>query len=90
MLTVAPAAKPLPLMVSVCGLADPVMGFGLSNAITGGAGAVTVKVAAFDAAPPGFTTCTVQVRAVVPTFTVAAICVPLMEAMMGFTTVPPV
>ena len=54
-----------------------------------GGGAVTVRVAAFDGTLPGFTTVTVQARAVVPTFTVAAICVALVEAMVGFTTVPP-
>jgi hypothetical protein len=89
MLTVAPGAKPLPLMVNVCAFADPVIGLGLSVEITGGGGAVTVSVAAFDHTLPGFTTCTVQARAVVPTVTVAAICVALDDATVGLTTVPP-
>jgi hypothetical protein len=36
--TLSPAWNPLPLMLSVWFAVDPVMGFGLSDAITGGSG----------------------------------------------------
>jgi hypothetical protein len=66
-------------------------GFGLESTdlVDVDLGAVTVSVAALDDTLPGFTTCTVQARAVVPTVTVAAICVALDDATVGLTTVPP-
>jgi len=67
------------------------MGFGLSEAMAGGcAGAATVSEAEFDETLlPGFATVTVQARGVVPTFTVAEICVAVVEERTGLTTVPP-
>jgi len=68
-LTDKPDWKPVPLMVSVCAEADPVMGLGLSEAIAGVTGAVTTRLTRFEEPLLGFTTCTVQVLAAVPTFT---------------------
>jgi len=66
------------------------MGLGLSEAIAGGGGAVTVSVAELDETLlPGFATVTVQARATVPTFTVAEICVAVEVTTVGCTTVPP-
>src|ERR1039457_6334279 len=73
-----PGWKPEPLMVSVCAAAERVMGFGLSEAMAGGA--TTWKLPLLEASPLGLTTCTVQVRAVAPTSISARICVLLTKA----------
>ena len=60
------------------------MGFGVKEAIAGGAGcATTARLQLPDATPLGLTTFTVQVRAVVPTLTRARSCVALMNADKG-------
>jgi hypothetical protein len=49
---------------------EPVMGFGLSVVMAGGVGgAFTVSDTELEAKPLELVTCTVHVRAVVPTFT---------------------
>src|SRR5271157_1564783 len=88
--TVSPGWKPLPLMVRNWLALEAVMVLGLSDEITGAAGAETVRLAALDGAEPGFVTCTVQVRAVVPTVTVARICVAVRLVTGALTAVPPV
>ena len=68
--TVRPDWNPLPLMLKGWFEFDPVMGFGVSEEITGATdGAVTWSETVLDAWPPELTTCTEHVRAAVPTFT---------------------
>jgi hypothetical protein len=65
--TVGLFTKPVPLMVTVCPLFEPVTGFGETLVIVGAAvaGATTWKPAVFDACPSGLVTLTVQLSALV-------------------------
>src|SRR5436190_1533676 len=70
---VAPATKPVPLMVSDWLLLDPVIGFGVNDVIVGPAGgAFTVRLPVANWVF-GLVTVMVQVRAVVPTLMVVVI-----------------
>jgi len=88
--TVNPGWKPVPLMVRDWLALEAVREAGLSDEITGATGAETVRLAALDGGDPGLVTATVQVRAVVPTLTVAWICVAVRTVIVGLTAVPPV
>ena len=64
-------------MVKVCATVERVIGFGVSEAITGARHHLQAML--LDASPLGLTTCTVQARGVVPRLISASICVLLDE-----------
>jgi hypothetical protein len=53
-----PDWKFVPLIVSTCAAAEPVMGLGVSDVMVGTGGAFTWKLTLLDAPPLEFTTCT--------------------------------
>ena len=85
----APEAKLLPVMVSVCALVLPVIGLGLRFVTAGTGGAVTLRLAAVDAWPLGFVTTMFQVRAVRPVTMDAVICVEVTLLTVRLLAVPP-
>ena len=68
--------------------AEPTREAGLSDEINGG-GAVTARLEVAERLPSGFTTCSVHVLTVVPTFTGTAMEVALTEAGVSELLVPP-
>ena len=70
---VEPFTKPVPLMVNVCALFDPVIGFGLTLLMLGAAGALTWKANCPEDKALQMTS-TVHCAAVVPKVTGMMIC----------------